>query len=134
VFTGLLCHTAEVYRRQTDPATGQRLKDRFGQQLSTNPQQHTVGGETLVSTFPCRLTRESGGLQMMERSVDVYVGRLKLYCDLDADIKEDDAVRVLDSDGTELLPLSKILVKTTASGFGGGHHLECSIYVQRGPS
>lgn len=129
----MLIHTVQVYRR-TESSPGVRVTDRFHQEESVNPRQHEVDGETLHGTYPCRLTRGRGGLTMMERSVDVFETRFKLYTMLNVDINADDAVRVLDETGAELLGISKIAIKSQAADALGGHHLEFDIWSQGGPN
>ncbi len=120
----LLVHQVEVHRR-----SGRR--DRFGQQVDVNPRQHTVGEH--VATYPCRLTRGTGGLTMQERAVDTFETTFRLYTSLDVDILSEDAVRVVDGAGNELLGLSKIKNRSVASDGEGPHHLEFVIWSQ-GPS
>jgi hypothetical protein len=129
---GLLCHTVQVYRRTVAEDTGERKVDRFGQQLATNPQQHQVDGQTLHATYRCRVTRSRGGLLQEERMVDVFQQMWTMYTDLDVDIMTDDAVRVLDENGNELVPRAKIKTKSTATGYAGSHHFEYQLWAQSG--
>jgi hypothetical protein len=122
-FADLLCHTVEVYRRSGDV-------DDLGQPVDANPSQMS-GPPT--ATYPCRLNPKSGGLAMEERSLDVFVQRYTLYTEM-VDIHEDDAVRVLDENGAELLPISKIYSTNVATGFGGSDHLEIELLSQTGPA
>lgn len=121
----LLIHTLEVHQR-----TG-RI-DRFGQQVDVNPTRNTAG--QVVTSFPCRLTRGKGGLVMRERAVDVFEKRYTIFLEPDAGVTEDDAVRVIDASGNELLPLTKVENKTMAYDGVGAHHLELHVWSQRGPA
>lgn len=71
---------------------------------------------------------------MEERSVDVFVARFELFTDPDADIHENDVVRVLDENGDELLAISKIYSRNDIAGFAGTHHLEFDLLSQTGPA
>ena len=71
---------------------------------------------------------------MDERSVDVFQVTHTLFLALGAGIEEDDAVRVTDpTTDAVLLPLAKVLIKSTASDARGSHHLELTVQAQRGP-
>lgn len=133
-FSALLIHTVEVYRRTTENDGVTHKKDRFNQDLSINPRQHEVGGETLVHTYPCRVNRGRGGLLMNERMVDTFEQLWCMYTEPGVDIITDDACRVLDQDGTELVPLSKVKVKSAAANSARTHHLEFDLWAQSGPS
>jgi hypothetical protein len=133
VFSDLLIHTVQVYRRIED-SQGRRRVDRFGQELSVNPRQHEVDGETLVHSYPCRVNRGKGGMVMAERMVDTFVQRWEMFTLPDVDIITDDACRVLDENGNELVPLSKVMVKSVAAGATGAHHLEFQLWAQSGAS
>ncbi len=124
MFEDLLIHTVEVHRRSG------RI-DRLGQPVDVNPRQHDQGEP--VTTYRCKLTRASGGLTMEERSIDVFQYRWKLYTELGVDIRTDDAVRVLDENMVEIMPLSKITNKSVSAGLSG-HDLEFIIWTQQGPS
>lgn len=131
-FASLLIHTVEVYRR-TEDGDGNRLTDRFGQELSINPRQHEVDGETLVHTYPCRINRGRGGLLMNERMVDTFEQLWCMYTLPDVDILGDDAVRILDENGAEIVPLSKVKIKSNAAAMRSTHHLEFDVWAQSGP-
>lgn len=124
----MLIHTVEVYRR-VDGAV-----DRFGQPLSVNPRQHEIGGETLVHTYPCRVNRGKGGLKMESATVDTFVQTWRMYTCTGVNIITDDACRVLDQDGNELVPLSKVQVKSAAADSTHTHHLEFDLWAEAGPS
>lgn len=120
----LLIHTVEVYRRSG-------RVDRFGQPVDANPRQHSSAP---VATHRCRVTRGKGGLVMMERALDVFEQRWTMYTELGADIQTDDAIRVLNEKGEEIVPMCKIINKSEAAGMVGGHHLEFALWAQSGPS
>jgi hypothetical protein len=124
--SGLLIHQLEVHRRSGKT-------DRFGQPVDVNPRQNTQG--ELVSLYPCRITRGRGGLTMRERAIDTFETRYCVYTEPDADVREDDAVKVLDAlTGDVILPLSKITNKSVTYDGVGPHHLELEIWSQKGPS
>lgn len=124
--SGLLLHEVEVYRRSG-------RTDRFGQPVDVNPRQH-VAGENIVARYPCRAYMKSGGLVMQERSIDVFERRWIMYTELDADIREDDAVRIIDPvDGREILEISKISDSEVKYDSIGPHHKEFTIWNQGGP-
>ncbi len=123
-YEDLLPHTVEVYRRSGET-------DDFGQPVDANPSQIDTSSPT--ATYPGRLVNKSGGLTMEERSLDVFVTRFTLFTGV-VDIIESDAVRVLDIDGSEILPVAKIESKDLHHAFGTPHHLEISIVTQSGPS
>lgn len=85
-FTGLLIHTAVVYRRQE--VGGEQKKDPFGQPTRDELPSHRVA---------CRVTAASGGERNGERMRDVVETRHRLFLDRGADIREDDVVTVLDA-------------------------------------
>lgn len=123
-FTSLLVHRLEVRRR-----TGR--VDRFGQPVDSNPGK--LADAPVIGTHACRLTTGSGGLATQERSLDVFVNKHKIFLQLGVDVREDDSVRVLDSrTGEELLPIAKVVDKSTVSDGVGAHHLELDVLVQRG--
>lgn len=123
----LLIHRAKIYRRSA-------RTDRFGQNVNQNPQSHT-SEETLIHTYPCRVNRGKGGLTMMERSVDIFEVTWTMYTGAGVDIREDDAVTVVDpQSGTELVTLAKVKVKSAAANMVGTHHLEFELWSQDGPS
>jgi hypothetical protein len=122
----LLIHTVEVYRRSG-------ATDRFGQPKSVNPRQHQVGGETLVHTYPCRTYMKSGGLLMNERMIDTFEKVNILYTDVGVDIREDDAVRVVDANGYETVGLCKIKDSEIKYDSRGPHHCEFTLWIQDGP-
>ncbi len=130
-FADLLCHTVEVYRRSARLDGPPGDVDRFGQPEDANPSQ--MPDDQLTHTFRARLQPKSGGLTMEERSIDVYTTTLTLYTEM-VDIIEDDILRVLDENGVELLPKSKIYSKDVAVGFGGSDHLEITLITQSGPN
>lgn len=121
MFAGLLLHTAEVYRRSGDV-------DRFGQPVDQNP---TIVGP-LTSSFRCRLTSGRGGRINDERSRDVFEVTYDLFAETDADVMEEDTVKVIDANGTVLLPYAKVKLKETKYDRTGPHHLELQVVVQRG--
>lgn len=125
-FRDLLIHTVEVYRR-----TG--AADRFGQPQSVNPRQHQVGGETLVHTYPCRAYMNAGGLKFAERTIDTFERQFVVYTDIDVDISEDDALRVIGVDGHIIIGLSKIKDSETKYDANGPHHCEYTVWEQAGP-
>lgn len=127
-FESLLVHTVEVYRR-TEGAV-----DRFGQPLSVNPLQHEISGESLAHTYPCRVNRGKGGLKMEEQSIDAFVQTWCMYTTADVDIRTDDACRVLDADGNEIVPLSKVVIKSSAADSARTHHLEFDLWSRSGAS
>ena len=127
MFSDLLIHTVEVYRR-----TG--LKDRFGQPMSVNPRQNISAGEALVHVYPCRVDRGTGGLTMQERSIDVFETMWEMFTNPDVDIRTDDACRVLDEVGNELVPMAKCKVKSAAADSAHTHHLEFILWAQSGAS
>lgn len=123
MFTGLLPHEAVVYRRSG-------RTDRFGQAVDQNPAQ--AGDPT--GTFRCRLSDGRGGRVMDERSVDVFEVTYTLFADPDADVQEDDNVKVIDPvTGTVLLPTAKVKLKETLYSSGSAHHLQLVLVSQRGP-
>lgn len=130
-FSGLLIHTVEVYRRRE--VDGKRVRDRFGQELSINPRQHEIGGETLVGTYPCRAYMKSGGLLMEERMVDVFQRIFMLYTDHTVDIREDDAVRVYGENGHVIIGLAKVKDSEVKYAMHTPHHAEFTIWEQAGP-
>jgi hypothetical protein len=126
-FEALLIHTVQVYRRSGEV-------DRLGQPLSVNPRQHEIDGETLVHTYPCRVDRGKGGLVMNERMIDTFEQTWCMYTLPDVDIITNDACRVLDGDGNEIVPLSKVKIKSAAADSSRTHHLEFDLWAQSGPS
>jgi hypothetical protein len=129
-FEGLLIHKAEVYRREE--INGQPKVDRFGQQLSVNPRQHEIGGETLFATYPCRANLARGGLLQEERFVDTFQQMWKIFLKPYVDIETTDAVRILDEDDNEIVPLSKVQLKAVAANGISRHHLEITVWAQLG--
>lgn len=134
MFSTLLIHTVEVYRRTTEAAdpTVQK-KDRFGQPLSVNPRAHTTGGETLVHTYSCRAYMSAGGLKMEERMIDTFERQFTVFTEVEVDIREDDALRVLDADGRVIFGLSKIKDSDLKYNSGQAHHREFAVWEQAGP-
>ena len=124
MLSDLLVHRVEVYAR-----SGRR--DRFGQQKDSNPSQ-LVGDP--IATYPCRVYMKSGGLEMEERNVDVFARVWEMFTDLDADIREDDAVRVLGQDGTVLVTVAKIKDAETVFDGTGPHHKEFMVWEHTGPN
>ncbi len=118
---GLLIHTLEVYRRSG-------RTDRFGQAEDQNPRQHT-GDPT--ATYPCRVTRGTGSLQMQERAVDVWVTKYEVFLEPDADVLETDGVRVIGQNGEELMAMGKGTNKTIVYDGEGPHHMEFDVWSQR---
>ena len=95
----------------------------------------TAAGETLVATYPCRVDRGKGpGLVMMERAIDTFETTWCMYTETDVDIRTDDACRVLTADGAEIVPLSKVKIKSSAADSSTEHHLEFELWAQSGPS
>ena len=131
-FSRLLIHKLEVYRREKD-GDGNPLVDRFGQELSINPRDHQVDGETLVHTYPCRAYMKSGGLLMNERMVDTFERYFVVYTDVDVDIREDDALRCIGVDGHIIFGLLKIKDSETKYDSRGPHHCEFTVWEQAGP-
>jgi hypothetical protein len=125
-FDALLIHTVEVYTRSG-------RTDRFGQAVDSNPRQHTAG-ENVIATYPCRAYQKSGGMTMQERSIDVFVRIWEVFFGLDADIRENDAVRVLAADGSVIINLAKVQSSATIYAAGAGHHKEFTIWEQSGPT
>mgnify|MGYP001573210218 CR=1 FL=1 len=118
-------HEVEVRRRSG-------ATDRFGQPVDANPTEGATGA--LVGRFKCRLDPGKGGLVNQERSRDVFEVRHMLYMEPDADVREDDTIKVTDTrTGTVLLPSAKVKVKGTSYDARGAHHLEVEAWVQRGP-
>jgi hypothetical protein len=126
-FEALLIHTVQVYRR-----TG--AVDRLGQPESINPRQHTIDGETLIHTYPCRAFMSAGGLRMNERMTDTFERQFTVYTSVDVDIHEDDALRAIGVDGHIIFGLSKIKDSETKYDSTGAHHCEFTIWEQAGPS
>ncbi len=126
MYSGLLIHTVEVYRR-----TGRT--DRFGQPESVNPRQHEIGGETLLARYPCRAYMSAGGLKMEERMIDTFERQFTMFTECGVDIREDDAVRVLASDGHVIFGLSKIKDSEIKYDSTGPHHCEFTVWEQAGP-
>lgn len=123
----LLIHRVEVYRRSG-------RTDRFGQPVDVNPRQHAED-EVPIHTYPCRLNRGKGGMVMMERSIDTFETTWCMYCEAGVDIREDDAVRVIDPNTGEVLaPMCRVKVKSSASDRFGTHHLEFDLWAQKGAS
>lgn len=129
----LLIHKLEVYRRAED-GDGNRLTDRFGQELAVNPRQHEVGGETLVHTYSCRAYMKTGGLLMNERMVDTFQRYFVVFTDIDVDINEDDACRCIGVDGHVIFDLLKIKDSETKYDSRGPHHCEFTMWEQSGPN
>lgn len=126
-FSDLLIHRVEVYARSG-------RKDRFGQPVDVNPRQH-VAGETITATYPCRVWMKAGGLVMMERAIDTFERVYAMYTNLDAEIYEDDAVRVYDPQtNEEIIALAKVKDSESKYDGRGAHHKEFTIWVQSGPS
>lgn len=132
-FERLLIHSLEVYRRQTEDDGVTRKTDRFNQELSINPRQHEVDGETLIHRYPCRAFMSAGGLLMNERMVDTFERQFTVYTSTDVDIREDDAVRAVGVDGHIIFGLSKIKDSETKYDSSGPHHCEYTIWEQAGP-
>lgn len=134
MFSSLLIHTVQVYRRTTEAAdpTVQK-KDRFGQPLSVNPRQHTVGGSELVGTYPCRAYMSAGGLKMEERMIDTFERQYTMFTEVNVDIREDDALIVTDADGRVIFGRSKIKDSDLKYNAGQPHHREFAIWEQAGP-
>lgn len=123
-FEALLTHKVEVYRRSGDV-------DEYGQPVDQNPSQIPLGDPLHI--FPCRLNIKSGGLAMEERSRDVFLTKNVIFTMPNIDIEEDDAVRVLDENGNELLPISKIDLRETYTASTSAHHWEIQIVTMAGP-
>jgi len=128
-FDGLLIHTAEVYRRPVD-AGGNPQVDRFGQAKGSNPGTIT---SALATTYPCRCYPKSGGFVMQERAVDVLQNRFCVLTGPDADIYEDDSLRIVDANGHEITPKTKVSSRDDIYDAVGLHHLEFELWVQTGP-
>ncbi len=124
MFADLLPHRVEVYAR-----SGKR--DRFGQARDSNPSQ--LVGEP-IATYPCRAYMKSGGLEMEERNIDVFARVWEMFTDVGADIREDDAVRVLGSDGSVLVTIAKIKDAETVYDATGPHHQEFMVWEHSGPN
>ena len=125
MFSDLLIHRVEVYAR-----SGRR--DRFGQPVDANPGQHS--GEVLAA-YPCRAHMKAGGLEMEERNIDVFVRVWEVFTDLSADIREDDAVRVIDPrDDSVLVNRAKIKDGEVVYDSSGPHHKEFMVWEQSGPT
>lgn len=122
-FADLLLHEAQVHRRSG-------RTDRFGQPVDQNPSQ---AGD-VTATFPCRLSSGRGGRVNDERSIDVFEVTYQCFALPDADVQEDDNVRVVDPNtGVILLPTAKVKIKETLYDGTGPHHLELLLIAQRGP-
>jgi hypothetical protein len=125
VFEELLVHRAEVRRR-----TGRT--DRFGQPVDSNPSKLT--DDDLVGTHPCRATRGKPGLTNEERSLDVFEALHTVFLKPGVDVREDDAVTVVDPvTGETVVPISKVKVKNVVYDGDGPHHIELVVMAQRGP-
>lgn len=125
MFDELLVHEVEVRRRSGSV-------DRFGQPTDSNPTK--LSAAAVVATYPCRMTRGSRGRANEERSLDVFADQLELFVAPDADIQEDDALKVTDpATGDVLMPLAIVKLKNLVYDGIGPHHLEVHALVQRGP-
>ncbi len=127
MFTNLLIHELQVYRRSGD-------LDRFGQPVDYNP---TFAG-ALTATYPCRISgksgNQSGGRDTDDYSRDVFEINYRVFVDPDADVREDDTVLVLDPRTSfELMPKAKVTRKSVISDGSATHHLEIDCRVERGP-
>ncbi len=125
MFATLLPQTVEVYGR-----SGQ--VDRFGQPVDSNPRQNTLGRP--IGSWPCKAYMKSGGLVNQERSLDVFERVHYVLTQLDCDLQENDAVRVLDQDGEIFVHLA--IVKDSEVKYAGlkPHHKEFCLIEQSGPN
>ena len=121
----LLVETVQVYARSG-------RTDRFGQAKDSNPSQITGSP---VATYPCRVNLKSGGLEMEERNIDVFARIWQMFVKPDANVNENDVVRVLGSDGSTVLVTSAIVkdVETVYDGVGP-HHKEILVWERTGPN
>lgn len=124
MFADLLVHTVEVYARSG-------RVDRFGQPVDSNPGQQ---GGTVLATYPCRAYLKSGGLNFEERQRDVFERAWEMFTELDADIREDDSVRVVAADASVLV--NKCIIKDVETVYDGTgpHHKEYALWEQDGPN
>jgi hypothetical protein len=120
----LLIHTVEVRRRSG-------RVDRFGQPIDHNPSRTSEGD--YVGSYSGRVYTKSGGLTNEERSRDVFEDLRYLHLEPEADVREDDTVRVSDSDGREVVPWAKVKQKRFIYDRLTLHHLELVLQIQRGP-
>jgi hypothetical protein len=127
VFTNLLIHELQVFRRSGDV-------DRFGQPVDANP---TFAGPA-TGSYPCRISsksgNQSGGRDTDDYSQDVFEINYRVFVDPDADVREDDTVMVLDPRTSyELMPKALVTRKAVVSDGVAAHHLEIDCRVERGP-
>jgi hypothetical protein len=129
-FSGLLVHTAVVFRRQSG-LPGDVKRDRLGQP-SRDEQE--------LARYPCRVTNARGGRQFGERMQDVFTTTHELFLERGADIREDDVVTVLAAPmGSAELGVTRViveratvqLVRPVVDGVGD-HHTEVQLSSQRG--
>ena len=119
-FKVLLVQTLEVYRRSGKI-------DRLGQPIEPNL------GDPFAS-YPCRMTSGTGGETNTERSRDLLEVLHTCFVAPEADVREDDTVRIMNPDATELLALSDVKLKRQVYNGIELHHLELKLEVQRGPT
>lgn len=129
-------HTATVYRRALEDAPVDELAqrtDRFGQRQVEDRFGQPLGASQAVATFPCRISRPTGGETFEERSHDVAQDQRTLYTDVpDPDLREDDEVTVHDMRGRVLVAKAHVkLVKPVYDGTGSLHHIEVKLTTQR---
>lgn len=123
-FADLLVHEVEVYARSG-------RTDRFGQARDSNPSQIS---STVLATYPCRAYLKAGGLDMEERNIDVFIRVWSMFVEPTADIREDDVVRVLGSDGELRVNRAKIKDVEVVYDADGPHHKEIALWEQSGPT
>jgi hypothetical protein len=125
MYSTLLPHTVQVFARSG-------RVDRFGQPVDVNPRKHREAD--IIGTYPCKAYMRSGGLVNQERSIDVFERVHEMFTELNADIQENDAVRVLDETGAVFINLAYIKDSETKYAGMRPHHKEFTLFEQSGPN
>jgi hypothetical protein len=137
-FSGLLIHTAIVYRRQE--VGGTYKKDRFGQPTRDEAANHLLA---------CRCTAARGGEIFTDRMHDVAQATHSLFLEPGADLSEEDVVTVVASpiddvetpfeedpatvtEGLhEIVTRAEVLLARVCYDGTGEHHREARISTER---
>lgn len=134
LFSGLLIHTAIVYRRQREEAPDTEIEehvDPFGQRQKVDPFGQPTRDEEESHRLPCRFSTPRGGKVMGERSRDVVEVRGSLFLDLGADLREDDVVTVIGPTGATVVDRALVHEMELVHDGITEHHREATLVTQR---
>lgn len=118
-FSGLLIHTAVVYRRGAK-------KDRFGQPIR-------AGASSEFARYKCRCTARRGGREYNDRMTDVKQTTHEIFLEPGCDIDENDVVTCIGADGVyEIVTKAIINLIRHAEDGVGLHHIEVDVASESG--